>query len=177
LLTLVGGVMAGNCMVPQKFVRHWRWENTWLVFSLVSLVLIPWLLAFLTIGDLALTQAAAPDYAYRYDLGALWHEFSGLPFVFAVWHVNYKKKIEKELASLYDILITSKAYGLSHLQELAREYTERFNISPQVLLNYWESFSYDLGEDERKGLLAYYDYAAEIGASEAVSELRFWERC
>jgi len=133
--------------------------------------------AFLTIGDLALTQAAAPGYAYRYDLGALWHEFSGLPFVFAVWHVNYKKKIEKELASLYDILITSKAYGLSHLQELAREYTERFNISPQVLLNYWESFSYDLGEDERKGLLAYYDYAAEIGASEAVSELRFWERC
>jgi chorismate dehydratase len=130
--------------------------------------------AFLTIGDLALTQAALPGYSYRYDLGELWHGFTGLPFVFALWHVNYTKEIEKELGALYDILITSRAYGLAHLQELACEYTDRFKIPAQILLHYWNSFSYAFGDDERKGLLQFYDYAAKLGAIKPVTELRFW---
>jgi L-rhamnose-H+ transport protein len=45
VLILVAGVMAGDCMLPLKFYRSWRWENTWLIFSLVSLVVLPWTLA------------------------------------------------------------------------------------------------------------------------------------
>jgi L-rhamnose-H+ transport protein len=44
-LTLLAGLMAGNCMLPMKFNRSWQWENTWLVFSVVSLVILPWMLA------------------------------------------------------------------------------------------------------------------------------------
>jgi L-rhamnose-H+ transport protein len=44
-LTLVAGLMAGNCMLPMKFNRTWMWENSWLVFSVVSLVILPWMLA------------------------------------------------------------------------------------------------------------------------------------
>ncbi|HZT32915.1 MAG TPA: L-rhamnose/proton symporter RhaT [Bryobacteraceae bacterium] len=51
-MILVAGVMAGNCMLPMKFARRWHWENTWLVFSLVSLVVLPWSLALLLAGDL-----------------------------------------------------------------------------------------------------------------------------
>lgn len=46
VLTLGGGVLAGNSMLPMKFARRWAWENTWLVFTLVSLAALPWLLAF-----------------------------------------------------------------------------------------------------------------------------------
>lgn len=45
-LTVVAGAMAGNCMLPMKFARKWRWENVWLVFTIVSLLLLPWALAF-----------------------------------------------------------------------------------------------------------------------------------
>jgi len=45
ILTLFAGLMAGNCMAPMKFTRSWKWENTWLVFSLVSLLILPWALA------------------------------------------------------------------------------------------------------------------------------------
>jgi len=45
LLTMVAGVMSGTCMLPMKFVRSWKWENLWLIFSAVSLVIIPWMLA------------------------------------------------------------------------------------------------------------------------------------
>jgi L-rhamnose-H+ transport protein len=50
-MVLLAGVMAGNCMTPMKFARRWRWENTWLIFSLISLVVLPWGLAFLLVGD------------------------------------------------------------------------------------------------------------------------------
>jgi L-rhamnose-H+ transport protein len=54
-------------MLPLKFIRRWHWENTWLIFSLVSLVILPWTLAlsfvnhlFATYGSLAASQLAVP---------------------------------------------------------------------------------------------------------------------
>jgi chorismate dehydratase len=132
--------------------------------------------AMLTIGDLALTKAALPAFPYRYDLGELWHEYTGLPFVFALWHVNYRKSVERDLDTLYAILSSSRSFGISHLQELSKSEADRFGVSPEVLFTYWSSFSYRLGESEQKGLLAYYGYAAEIGAIDPVTELRFWTK-
>src|SRR5580698_1322668 len=66
-LTLVAGLMSGNCMLPMKFNRSWKWENTWLVFSVVSLVILPWALAlglvdhlFETYSALSFIQIAVP---------------------------------------------------------------------------------------------------------------------
>jgi multidrug transporter EmrE-like cation transporter len=66
-LALLAGLMSGNCMLPLKFNRRWKYENTWLVFSVVSLVLLPWALAlglvdhiFETYRSLSLWQIAVP---------------------------------------------------------------------------------------------------------------------
>lgn len=130
--------------------------------------------AMLFIGDLALQTKADERFPHLFDLGALWHEATGLPFVFALWQVNYKKNIDKDLAVLYDILQRSKAYGLAHLPELAQRHAGGFGLSPETLREYWNAFSNDLGEREQQGLLAYYEYAAELGAIESVPALRFW---
>lgn len=132
--------------------------------------------AMLTIGDLALTKTPRREFPHRYDLGELWHEFTGLPFVFALWHVNYKKNIERDLGMLYDILITSKAYGSAHLQELAQAEAKRFAVPAELLFSYWNSFSYGLGREEQKGLRVFYGYAAEIGVIEKIPELLFWTK-
>ncbi len=59
--------MAGDCMLPLKFNRSWRWENTWLIFSVVSLLVLPWTLAlslvhhlFQTYSGLTVSQFAVP---------------------------------------------------------------------------------------------------------------------
>jgi chorismate dehydratase len=130
--------------------------------------------AALFIGDLALKLQATSTYPYLYDLGELWHDFTGLPFVFAFWQVNYKKNSDKDIAKLYDILEMSKSYGLQNIPELARAHSERFGISAQVLIDYWTSLSYNLGDEEQKGLLAFYGYAVELGMIKPVKELRFW---
>ena len=66
-LVMVAGVMSGTCMLPSKFVRSWKWENIWLVFCVVSLIIIPWILAFAfvdrlfdTYRALAVRQLAIP---------------------------------------------------------------------------------------------------------------------
>jgi len=66
-LALLAGLMSGNCMLPLKFNRRWKYENTWLVFSVVSLVLLPWALAlglvdhiFETYRSLSWLQIALP---------------------------------------------------------------------------------------------------------------------
>ncbi|WP_263357953.1 L-rhamnose/proton symporter RhaT [Acidicapsa ligni] len=60
LLTLFGGLLAGNCMLPLKRVRTWPWECTWLVFSLVSLVAMPYMIAGFTIPEWPHLYAALP---------------------------------------------------------------------------------------------------------------------
>lgn len=57
-LTMVAGVMAGNCMLPMKFAR--RWENVWLVFSLMSLLILPWTLALMQVNRLFEIYLAVP---------------------------------------------------------------------------------------------------------------------
>lgn len=52
LLAMAGGVMVGNCMVPLNYLRSWRWENAWIVFSLVALLILPWSMAFLRVPHL-----------------------------------------------------------------------------------------------------------------------------
>jgi len=41
----VSGALNGSFALPMKFTRHWKWENTWLVFAASALLIIPWLLA------------------------------------------------------------------------------------------------------------------------------------
>jgi L-rhamnose-H+ transport protein len=59
-LTVVAGLLAGNCMLPMKFARRWPWESVWLVFSIVSLVILPWTLALTLVEHLSRVYAALP---------------------------------------------------------------------------------------------------------------------
>lgn len=63
-LILIAGAMAGSCMLPLKFNRSWRWENTWLIFSLVSLVVIPWGLAFSLVQHLLKTYGSLTTFQF-----------------------------------------------------------------------------------------------------------------
>jgi len=52
VLAVAAGLMVGNCMLPLNYLRKWRWENAWIIFTLVALVLVPWTLAFLRVPNL-----------------------------------------------------------------------------------------------------------------------------
>ena len=45
-LSITGGLLVGNCMLPLRRIRRWPWECSWLVFSVISLGVVPCLSAW-----------------------------------------------------------------------------------------------------------------------------------
>jgi L-rhamnose-H+ transport protein len=45
-LVVLGGALMGSFLVPVRRMSLWRWENTWLLYSIVSMVIAPWAAAF-----------------------------------------------------------------------------------------------------------------------------------
>jgi L-rhamnose-H+ transport protein len=58
LLVVAAGAMVGNCMLPFKCLRTWKWEGAWMVFTLVSLLVVPWAVAFAAVPGLLSIYAA-----------------------------------------------------------------------------------------------------------------------
>lgn len=52
LAVLLGGIMEGSFALPMRLAKRWRWENTWMVYSAVGLVVIPWAVAGATVPHL-----------------------------------------------------------------------------------------------------------------------------
>lgn len=50
-LVLLGGLLQGSFALPMSRMKNWRWENTWLVYSVVGMIVLPWLLAAATVPD------------------------------------------------------------------------------------------------------------------------------
>ncbi len=52
LWILVAGIGQGSFVLPMKFVRRWKWEQLWLIYSSFAYVILPLLFALLTIPHL-----------------------------------------------------------------------------------------------------------------------------
>lgn len=124
--------------------------------------------AALVIGDPALAyrgQAAAV-----YDLSEEWKKFTGLPFVFALWAGNADAK----LARFAKDFESSRDYGLAHVDEIANEYGPKCGLDPQTAKVYLtQNIDYTLDEENRRGLVLFYQLAHEAELIPAVKELRF----
>jgi L-rhamnose-H+ transport protein len=59
LAVAAGAVMQGSFGVPQKFVRQWPWEKSWLFYSITGMVIFPWLLVALFVPSPAEVYAGA----------------------------------------------------------------------------------------------------------------------
>lgn len=97
------------------------------------------------IGDRALKLYIENPLAYT-DLGLLWHERYGLPFVFARLCVNRHYTFYKNLATHFEQKpIKIPSYILNR-------YAMQRGISPQDIKRYLSLISYTIGKKETKGL-------------------------
>lgn len=114
--------------------------------------------AVLLIGDRAM-HACLPGFTYAYDLGEEWHEWTGLPFVFAVWAV----RPGVDLRGVDVALRKAKQAGLAHIGEIAQREAKLLGLDAGYCRRYLQTVvRYDLGPKELAGLQRYYDCAAEL---------------
>jgi chorismate dehydratase len=133
--------------------------------------------ALLLIGDAALKASFLKSDLLVYDLGQLWYDWTGLPFVFALWLCRLPVAMERslEVAELAGKLEVSKMHAQGNLQLIAESSPEIAWIKSDRLESYWrENISWDLDERHLKGLILFYHYCAELGLLEAEPELRFF---
>jgi L-rhamnose-H+ transport protein len=58
-LLILAGAMNASFTLPMKFTRRWAWENTWAVWSVWALLIMPSVAAYLTVPRLGLVYAQA----------------------------------------------------------------------------------------------------------------------
>ncbi len=115
--------------------------------------------AVLLIGDRAM-RACLPGYTYAYDLGEEWHEWTGLPFVYAVWAVREGV----ELGSVVEALHESKRRGQANVGLIAHDEAPRLRLDAGYCRRYLANIiKYGLGPRELAGLHHYYMLACELG--------------
>jgi len=130
--------------------------------------------AMLLIGDAALRSSLAGSAPYIYDLGSLWHDWTGLPFVFALWFCTRTAAAEhrQEMTVLAGQLLKAKEYARRERERIAAQANEASWMGRERLIAYWrDNISYDLGQEELDGLRLFYSYAAELGLLSAEPEL------
>lgn len=110
----------------------------------------------LLIGDPALRVTVAAetsaDPPFRtFDLAGLWHQYTGLGFIFAMWMCP--SAVPVDLAAVRD-------EGLAHIDEIAANYTGEIGLSIDELRKYLTSnISYTPEPGMQAGLELYFDLA------------------
>jgi len=123
--------------------------------------------ARLIIGDAALLLSSgasglARNYPFAYDLGAAWKEWTGLPFVFAVWVAQRSAPVERSLA-LHAPLIRSRDWGLANLGVLAEQAASATGVSRKAALEYLSGLDYGLRYEHLAGLTTFFGKLAASG--------------
>ncbi len=119
--------------------------------------------AMLLIGDQAMrTRKRPPEgFVHTLDLGSDWLEWTGLPFVYALWVV--RSALEPALKDeMRAFLEASLAAGLATLPDVARRTTDP-GWPPAETEAYLRQFNYRFGPEELAGLARYEALLREHG--------------
>lgn len=121
--------------------------------------------ARLVIGDAALlldSTGRGSRYDYAYDLGEMWKEWTGLPFVFAVWVA--RRQIPVKLAlRVHSALTASRDWGLANLSLLADQASLTTGVDATTCADYLAGLDYGMSYSHLAGLTEFYRRLAERG--------------
>jgi chorismate dehydratase len=133
--------------------------------------------ARLVIGDAALLLQARDSarreqreraYPYVYDLGEEWRQWTGLPFVFAVWVALRTTPVADSLGA-HASLIASRDWGLAHLDELSQAASAQTGVPTSACREYFRGLDYGLGYEYLAGLTEFFRRLTASGRVPATS--------
>ena len=127
--------------------------------------------AALFIGDVALRREGEPD-ELLFDLGQEWTEWTGLPFVYALWLVRGEVANRSEIHELHRLFLQSRDAADVDAPALASQASGRYGFPPFRLQSYWSRIRYDLDEQMLEGLDHFLALASEIGEAPRIDGIR-----
>jgi chorismate dehydratase len=118
--------------------------------------------AFLLIGDDALrSRAGVPGFPHMADLGAVWTEWTGLPFVFARW-VARRDLRGADRDRLCALLEQAMADNWKHLDRIAAPRAAELGMTIAEVREYLEGFRFMATDAERKAMARFKELDAAL---------------
>jgi len=114
----------------------------------------------LLIGDraLLLAEQLPCNGMHIYDLATIWHQHTGLPFVFALWMIsrNALDCHTPELISLKQQLNRSYEKLMQTSKQVASLIAGRVGLEMEMIVDYWQTIDYRLEKEHLSGLQLFF---------------------
>lgn len=113
--------------------------------------------AAVLIGDAALRASLhdAPQLGLHvHDLGQMWKEWTGLPFVFAVWAARreYAEQAPASVREVHRAFLASRDLSLEEVTKVAEQAARWEAFDAELLARYFTTLDFRLGPDQLAGM-------------------------
>lgn len=127
--------------------------------------------AVLLVGD-RVAGAAPAGFEWQLDLGALWFELTGVPFVYAIWAARE----DSNYAAAYAMLLESRKRGQHELEEIARRYGPDAGWPAELAIKHlMRNVQYEVTPAHLDGIEEFFDRADEAGLLPEYRPLHFYQ--
>lgn len=109
--------------------------------------------AIVLIGDR--TFGKKEDFAFVYDMGEEWKNFTGLPFMYAAWVAN--KEISQEFKTEFNAALK---FGLAHRNEVLKDLPQIPNFDLEDYL--YHKLQFDVTDDRKKAMNLFLAYIEQL---------------
>ena len=134
--------------------------------------------ACLLIGDLALEENERRRFPYSYDLGTLWQEWQGLPFVFGAWIISkdalapsLRPTLNRYMARLEDGIQEFRKDPAKALDVWFSKYPVR--LPRPIVEDYFSVIDYRFTDERKESLAIFFKLAAQMGLVESAPSIEF----
>lgn len=109
--------------------------------------------AIVLIGDR--TFGRKEDFAFVYDMGEEWKNFTGLPFMYAAWVAN--KEIPQEFKTEFNAALK---FGLAHRNEVLKDLPQTPNFDLEDYL--YNKLQFEVTDDRKKAMNLFLAYIEQL---------------
>ncbi|MDY6264618.1 MAG: menaquinone biosynthesis protein [Fibrobacter sp.] len=134
--------------------------------------------ACLLIGDQALEENERHRFAFDYDLGSLWQDWQGVPFVFGAWIIS-KSALQPELRDTLKMYLQATRESIESFRtnpsRALDRWLERYPVQlpRSVVENYYSALDYRFTEERKRSLSLFFEHAARLGLIREAPPLEF----
>jgi len=134
--------------------------------------------ACLLIGDQALEENQRARFPFSFDLGSLWQDWQGLPFVFGAWIIS-KEALEPGLRPILDRYLEGTQASIESFRKDPAAALDKWlakypvNLPRPLVEDYYKVLDYRFTDERKESLSLFLKMACRKGLIDAAPDLEF----